>query len=332
MQVAVSHANGHLESELSIPLLSYFPGVPIFFLVSGFLISLSYERSGSISVYALNRVLRIYPALWFCFILSVCSVLIAGYSLSFDFDFALWAFAQNTFVTFYHPDFLRGYGVGVLNGSLWTISTELSFYFGLPLIYYFGKRFVNIETLLVILIIISVIIDQYYLENVTVYGDEVWFKLIDVSLLPYLWMFLIGVLFQRQWLKINSWVSDKFYIWGSVLIGLFVVDYFLGFLQLGNHPSFLYFVILSFFIISFAFHANGRWSKWLKGNDFSYGIYIYHMVVVNFMLFVGFSGSVQYLVICMMVTLLLSLIPWEIIERPSLRLKLKSIRSVEKNY
>ena len=42
MQVAVSHANGHLESELSIPLLSYFPGVPIFFLVSGFLICLSY--------------------------------------------------------------------------------------------------------------------------------------------------------------------------------------------------------------------------------------------------------------------------------------------------
>ncbi len=61
MQVAVSHANGHLESELSIPLLSYFPGVPIFFLVSGFLISLSYERSGSISVYALNRVLTCTP-------------------------------------------------------------------------------------------------------------------------------------------------------------------------------------------------------------------------------------------------------------------------------
>jgi peptidoglycan/LPS O-acetylase OafA/YrhL len=60
-------------------------------------------------------------------------------------------------------------------------------------------------------------------------------------------------------------------------------------------------------------------------------VYIYHMVVVNFMLFVGFSGSVQYLAICLIATLLLSLISWKIIERSSLRSKLKSIRSVEKD-
>ena len=75
----------------------------------------------------------------------------------------------------------------------------------------------------------------------------------------------------------------------------------------------------------------GAGQSGLKGMTFHMG-YIYHMVVVNFMLFIGFSGSVQYLAICMMATLLLSLISWKIIERPSLRLKLKSIRSIEKNY
>ena len=35
-----------------------------------------------------------------------------------------------------HPDFLRGYGVGVLNGSLWTIPVELQFYALVPLIYW----------------------------------------------------------------------------------------------------------------------------------------------------------------------------------------------------
>jgi peptidoglycan/LPS O-acetylase OafA/YrhL len=53
--------------------------------------------------------------------------------------------AQLSIVQFYNPDFLRGYGVGVLNGSLWTISVELQFYVMLPWVWTFTaygrKRF-----------------------------------------------------------------------------------------------------------------------------------------------------------------------------------------------
>jgi peptidoglycan/LPS O-acetylase OafA/YrhL len=44
-------------------LLDFVPGVPNFFVVSCFLISLSRERAPSTTHYVRNRLLRIFPAL-----------------------------------------------------------------------------------------------------------------------------------------------------------------------------------------------------------------------------------------------------------------------------
>lgn len=43
--------------------IDLFPGVPIFFFISGFLISKSFEENSVLKEYALNRILRIYPGL-----------------------------------------------------------------------------------------------------------------------------------------------------------------------------------------------------------------------------------------------------------------------------
>ena len=66
LQVVITHKIAHLKLDINIPLLEYFTGIPIFFFVSGFLISLSYERSGNFKTYARNRVLRVYPGLVIC--------------------------------------------------------------------------------------------------------------------------------------------------------------------------------------------------------------------------------------------------------------------------
>ncbi|VAW82545.1 hypothetical protein MNBD_GAMMA12-1629 [hydrothermal vent metagenome] len=141
-------------------------------------------------------------------------------------------------------------------------------------------------------------------------------------------MFLVGVLFQRNWQFINKWIVGKLYIWALVLLGVIVLDQWVGIMKPGNHPSIIYYLVLSFFIASFATHSNGLWSRWMKGNDISYGIYIYHMVVVNFLLVLGLTGSVMYLILAVGVTVMFALLSWLIVEKPALRLKPKSIHRV----
>ena len=72
MQVVVAHAIGHtpLVKQLSpwgrllFEVLMLLPGVPVFFVISGFLIARSFERNpADVAGYFWRRGLRIFPAL-----------------------------------------------------------------------------------------------------------------------------------------------------------------------------------------------------------------------------------------------------------------------------
>ena len=125
LQVVFFHSVGHFEIQTNwfIDSFRYLSGVPIFFFMSGLMVSASYERNSNTKQYAINRMFRIYPGLWVCFIVGVISVLVFGSgqfgrgSLS---SVATWVFAQMSLFQSYNPSFLRDYGHGVLNGSLWT--------------------------------------------------------------------------------------------------------------------------------------------------------------------------------------------------------------------
>src|SRR5262245_45203803 len=72
-QVVSMHAGEWLQ--LPIPaalghLLTLFPGVPIFFVISGFLVTASFVNSDSTAQYFAKRALRIYPAMW----VNLCAI------------------------------------------------------------------------------------------------------------------------------------------------------------------------------------------------------------------------------------------------------------------
>jgi peptidoglycan/LPS O-acetylase OafA/YrhL len=324
LQVAFFHSAEHLKVDLGggvfLEVLRFFPGVPIFFFISGYLISRSYEKNNVLIEYAQNRVLRIYPALIICILLATLSVFVLGY-LSIDTvdptKLIVWILSQSTFLQFYNPDFMRGYGVGVLNGSLWTICVELQFYFMVPLVYQIMK--VNNKSLLVLLFVFVAINRAYFFfdehQNTLVY------KLIGVSFAPWFCMFVFGILVQKNVNKILNYVSGRsFYlVFGYIVLAYFAAE--MSWLKLGNAISPLLFFPLALAIFSLAYDAPGLSGKVLGRNDISYGIYIYHMPVVNALLYVGFGGATWVLLVALISTFVLAIFSWKLIEKPSLGLK-----------
>lgn len=321
LQVVYRHTVEHLhitnETALLInKLIGYFPGVPIFFLISGYLITMSYEKNSDVKEYTRNRALRIFPGLYVSFFIGL---MILWYFGQFGdvgiMDVLPWIIAQLTFFQFYNPEFIRDFGVGVINGSLWTISVELTFYMTLPLLYIFLQK--DVYKRLSLLLVISLGF-YYYIHEVSS-NTHVYEKLIKVSLLPYLFYFLFGITLYKFRNKLLKYIENKVLIFSGLymLVCLTKVDIFL-------YDIFRQ-VVFSLFIFSFVFSYRFFSNKLLGNNDFTYGVYIYHMLIVNVFVQNGYQGEVAYLMIVLVLSILCGITSYFLVERPFLNMKKRSL-------
>jgi peptidoglycan/LPS O-acetylase OafA/YrhL len=324
-QVLVQHAIFHLEiNSLNkwIYILSFFPGLLMFFTISGFLIFSSYDRNKDLKKYFINRFLRLFPALWFCFVITLMLLLffnIIAFSDIFSWTIIKWIFTQVTVFQFWTPDVLRIWGVGTPNGSLWTIPVELQFYICLPLIITLFKK-IRILYKLLFFIIISLGI-SFYMSNNQGIHETLAIKLLGVSILPYLHSFLTGSMMYLFWDKIKNLVEGKALYWLLIYISVnLIFD-----IKPSYNPINLQLIsnlLLSFVTISLAFTLP-KLNMFLKGNDISYGMYIYHMLVINSLISLGYLGDVKFLILTIIITIVMSILSWFLIEKKALQLKNK---------
>jgi peptidoglycan/LPS O-acetylase OafA/YrhL len=102
--------------------------VGVFFLVSGFLIPYSLERSKSISIFAIHRLFRLYPAYWFSILLN----LMLNSWLAYEIVPSLWTVLANITM-------LQGYlRQPDLIGAFWTLQIELTFYILCVFLFWIG--------------------------------------------------------------------------------------------------------------------------------------------------------------------------------------------------
>lgn len=336
-QVAILHVIGYASPNLSdsllAKLLDLFPGVPIFFFISGFLISRSYEKTNTVIDYSRNRALRIYPALHICVTLNLVAVALTGYFSSNNtslIDILTLYLAKTTFLQFYNPDFMRGFGDGVLNGSLWTICVELQFYFLTPVIFklFYSGSSTRKKFNLFITIIISIIFNRLLYNTMPEYGSTTSWKLLRVSFLPWLYMFLCGAFVQINFDYFSRFLNKR-----AILFAIPAYIVFAAFMQnrgysLSNSVSPVIFFPLAALILITAFSAPSLARKLLRGHDISYGIYIYHVPVMNMFLFYKLIGSGWYTASILTVSIFLALCSWFIIERPCLQLKRKATHPI----
>lgn len=333
LQVVFTHTVHHLElkgiaGELGKSFIYYFPGVPIFFTISGFLIFWSFDRnSDNLKKYFRNRILRLYPALWFCLIITVILLLYDSQSpfiIIKTKEFWMWIVGQLTLFQFWTPDILRFWGVKTPNGSLWTIVIEVQFYFFVPILFYLLKIFKRQRLIILFLIIILSLGINIYIGKFS--EESMKYKIGSILVLPYLYNFLFGVIAYIYWEKIKNIVEKKFLIW-FVIYGLYI-GIFGNWLNNDLNSYFLYTpyhlisnILLVFLILSAAFTYNNFSNKVLRHNDISYGVYIYHMLAINFFVQRNLIGEYSYLGMIIMTTILMAAFSWFYIEKKFLNFK-----------
>ncbi len=321
LQVLIFHTVSRLELRLEHgwSLVEAFPGVPIFFAISGFLISAALERRTSIGAYAANRLYRILPGLWCCVLLTLPIAAFCGTDV-FRWQAPVWLLAQMGGLI-YTPAFLKDFGIGSYNGSLWTIPVELQFYVVLPLLFALLARIAQRTrrpattglALVWVGFVIFALIVQYWMPAPI--GDEpesTAGKLLRYSFLPHFHLFLTGVLMHRLRLWQSRWIAGRALHW------LAAYGAVCWLLPIDPATHVLKLLMLCPVAIACAYTAPGLAHRLLRGNDISYGVYIYHGLLINVAVHLGAKGSAGTGLVLIAGALAVGGLSWVLVEQPML--------------
>ena len=331
-QVIFDHYFQHLNipvSAFATKVLYLFPGVPVFFVISGYLISASYERNNNLRVYIKNRLLRILPGLWGCIFITVIVISITGVSF-LNKQTISWLPAQLVGLI-YTPGFLGTYGFGSYNGSLWTIPIELQFYILLPICFLLAPKnkvnywfWVLFAVFLMLGFVYEFKITQYELQED---HNKLYLiaKVLRYLFVPHFYLFLAGVILQRLRIYSNALIYNKGVYWltAYVLFGLFMPGVInpAVFLLIKN-------LLLAVTIISVAYTLPTLAAKVLRSNDISYGIYIYHGLILTVIVQMQWQSHINVFIVILL-AYLMGALSWLFIEKPFIKRKDKTIRKVE---
>jgi peptidoglycan/LPS O-acetylase OafA/YrhL len=336
LQVALVHSIGILKptgyfARLLGAGLDRFPGVPIFFVISGVLISKSYERSDSLRDYLRNRCLRIFPGLWICLVVSVAVILALGVGSLGPIttpDWLLWWARQMSIFQNFPAAFLKPLSTG-LNRSLWTIPIELEFYIVLPILYGILRLRMRLGNMRLLVIgLASLAIQLLIVNSNRQVGQVPAYSLLQVTLAPYLWMFLVGVSIQRSWSTVRGWLVGRAHWWGLGYLILCAAAKWLCVDTGGNYMSPIFLLPLAGLIVSLAMSVPQLSDRILRHHDLSYGLYLYHMLVIDLLVGLAAPSGWASFAAALTVSLGLAALSWTLIERPYLKGKRTALRAV----
>ncbi len=277
--------------------------VIVFFVISGYLITKSMQRSLSICDFYKKRILRLYPALIVCS-LVICFVIPFVYSHTGGVNISLTSMVRyfiSIMAMIPYGDqssitggFIYNYS---LNGSLWTLPIEVVYYLLISLCFAFKDRRQVITVLFFLSIILSLFIFLRK-ENVIFYSISL------KHAAPMISSFMVGAVFSQS----TSFQKPK------SLAFLILVSSVLILASIGRQDFYLtaYFSI-SLLILSLSLLVK---DKIINGRfDYSYGIYIYafpvQQLVIN-ELKLGFEFS---LILSIVITILLAMFSWHFVEK-----------------
>lgn len=323
--VFLVHAYTLSGSSILYPLtlfLSSEIAVKSFFIVSGFLIFMSYENTNSISNYLSKRVRRIYPAYFAVVILcAIFGLFFTQVSIEdyISINWLKYLAANLLFLNFLHPE-LPGLFVSnqyaAVNGALWTLKIEVMFYLSVPFFVLMMRKFGRWQ-ILVVLYLASLCyrvgIEMWGIANHSPIYQEL------LRQLPGQMVYFVAGAALYYYLN-----SFKRY-WKFLLAGAVVILIVQRLLPLSWLEPMALAVVVIFLACIFPFLGNCG-----KYGDFSYGIYIVHFPILQVLISYGLFeySPVVGLIIAAILVLSIAYLSWHLLEKRFLR---KSSHYVEVN-
>lgn len=300
-----------------------------FFVMSGFLLSLLANKEVSIGRFSIlrflmRRVFRIWPVyllvslFGLLFYYIILPLLHIPFENNADFTTAFllqFFFLSNVLHAFYDPG-------GILTIT-WSVSVEEQFYLFFPFLVYFVYR---------ITILKRVVIASLFLVICSIY-----FMLPPVGTMMhqlglYIELFLTGIIAAEFFYAVSKWNASFRNLLLAFSLLLFFMLFFTDMLLLPGNPflwRMLNGIAAAVMVLALSTVEKKCSIQWLLlGGKISYGIYMYHMIVITGLVFIfqklpirGFSMILAINILCMVFTYLLALLSYRLYETKFLKMK-----------
>lgn len=192
--VAVTHFSatyyGIYGLSAALPIDIGMQSVSLFFIISGFVILMTLDRSKSVLDFAISRFSRLYPVFWVSILITFTIVHLADLPGR---QYTVWNALINTTMA---PSF---FGHLAVDAVYWSLTVEICFYAIVATIFAMGWRPWLIALLCVLMITGTV---EHYIPISQYPGG---YRLRSVLIFDYWPLFIFGMTIFEMQLRINSW-------------------------------------------------------------------------------------------------------------------------------
>lgn len=304
-------------------------GVSIFFIISGFSLTLVYYNKfktitfRALLIYIQKRFARIYPLFWFVVIFSI----LIGYKQLPNIDNLV---VQLT-ITF---QLFNGYS-GFTPGA-WSIGIEIIFYLLLPFILYFINKMPKYSMIILSLLLLSTLYYSSFHLHInntnSEYFQKNYFHDYAYGFFNHFYFFIFGILIGLLYIKKNKLFKVNIYLLSFfILITIFIFIFYpiqgaSGYLIYETNR--VIFTLLSFLIfilfVSYSLYNNNKINILKKLGDISYTIYLTHPITYfilqkYFFDILGIHKPLIQIIISILLAILFSLLIYKLYEIPAKR-------------
>lgn len=294
--------------------------VHIFFILSGLMVTASFERSKTIYAFVWARLLRIYPAMM---MVAITFIIIGGFFYTTAAQSDYWSL-HNIGQYLLRNILLLGGGAtmvgifdqnplpGEINGPLWTLKFEVVCYIslvislGLAQMFFLPERRQKIVLLIVGIILLTTILLHI---NPRPYHESTHLD----HLIRMVFAFYLGCL---------AWIMRAHFVLSARIAACFLVlACFVTYFDLPLKEQ-IQIVFLGYGVLWLGHFNTGKLQRFIEAQDYSYGVYIIGFPVQQALMYsYGSMTLLQNFYIAAPITLLLAALSWNMIERPALRFK-----------